>query len=440
MQLSRALRVASGDVLTFTGAGGKTTALRLLAAELAAVGLRVLITTTTRFGLQQLGDFPAHLVAPSPAQLSRALSWGQPVVVVREIDSQQGKAIGFAPDAIADFRFYADVLLVEGDGSQQRPLKAPAPHEPVIPAVSTHVVCCAGLWALGHPLQADTVHRPQIMAQLLGLSPGSPLTPAILARLLQHPAGPARGGPPAARRYLLLNGLDQVPAGDAVSGLNTVRRLAVRLAAHPAFNAVCLAQLQHQPPVVARYGKISAIVLAAGASTRFGSPKQLALWRGQPMLRQGVMQALAADVNEVIVVLGAHFLQTAPILQGLPVKIVYQPHWEQGQSASMQAGLRACMPLTQAAFFFLGDQPTLPSGLSSRMITSYRQNMAPIVAPRHQGRRGNPVLFDQSLFSALQNIRGDQGGRALFARFADEIAWVEAGPEILMDVDYPQDM
>jgi len=440
MQLSRALRLKTGDFVTFTGSGGKTTAMRVLAEELAAQGWRVLISTTTRLGVEQLTSFPAHLVAPSAAQVKHALAKEGSVLVVREVDEAKGKALGFAASEVAAWQPYADVLLVEGDGSKQRPLKAPAAHEPVVPPETTHLVNCVGLWALGQRLDSAAVHRPEILARLLRLSPDTRITPALLARLLRHPEGPARGAPPGARRFLLMNGVDQFEREREDVAWMEIQRMSRRLAAHPSFDAVLLAQLQHQPPVVMRFGKISAIVLAAGAGKRFGGAKQLHPWQGQPLLRHVVMQALAAPVEEVIVVLGAHFPQTALALHGLPIKIVYQRQWQQGQSVSMQAGLRACQPQTEAALFVLGDQPQLPPDLLNEIIDTYRRTQAPIVAPRYGGQRGNPVLFDKALFPELHDIRGDTGGRPLFHRYSTETAWVDAGAYVLEDVDVPGDL
>ena len=127
-------------------------------------------------------------------------------------------------------------------------------------------------------------------------------------------------------------------------------------------------------------------------------------------------------------------------LQGMPVTMVYNPDWEQGQSTSMQVGLRACAPETQAVLFVLGDQPALPSELSQRLVAAHRQTLAPIVAPRHQGQRGNPVLFDRTCFAELLSVTGDSGGRSLFTKYADQVVWIETGPEMLEDIDRPEDV
>lgn len=432
MNLATALRLTGDSVVTFTGAGGKTTAMVRLGRELAAQGTRVLATTTTRLGLDQLRLFPAFVVDPRPQDVAIMLAKWRFLLVVHSIDRLHDKALGYAPERIDDFRSLADVVLVEGDGSRGLPVKAPGPHEPVVPDSTSHLLNVANLTALGQAVGSDTVHRPERFTELTGARHGDRITTTVLARLLLHPGGPARGAPAGAARYFLLNGAGAAPVA--------AERLALRLAGAPHTTAVLLAEVAHEPPVLASIGKAAAVILAAGASSRFGSPKQLLDWQGQSLLRHVVLQSLAAPVHQVIVVVGAHFAEVAVTLQGLPVTMVYNPDWEQGQSTSMQAGLRACAPETQATLFVLGDQPALPSELLQRLVAAHRQTLAPIVAPHHQGRRGNPVLFDRACFAELLAVTGDSGGRPLFAKHAEQVVWIETGPEALEDIDRPEDV
>ena len=163
-----------------------------LGRELIGQGLRVVATTTTRLGSDQLREFPAHLVDPDRAALALALERDRLVLVVREVDEAQGKALGFTPDRIDAFRAEADVVLVEADGSRGLPIKAPGPGEPVVPPATTHLVCCAHISVLGQPLGAETAHRPHLVARLTGLNLGDRMTPGAFARLLLHRDGPAR--------------------------------------------------------------------------------------------------------------------------------------------------------------------------------------------------------------------------------------------------------
>ena len=186
--------------------------------------------------------------------------------------------------------------------------------------------------------------------------------------------------------------------------------------------------------------RIAAVLLAAGQARRFGAPKQLQDWHGQPMIRHVIMGMLAAPVMEIVVVLGAHLPGTARAIHGLPVTLAVNHAWHMGMSQSVRVGLRALRQPPDAVLFFLADQPQIPTSLPAQLIQTFIQTQKPIVAPRVGDRRGNPVLFARALFPALMQVRGDQGGRAVMAQHADDIAWVEADERVLFDVDRPEDM
>ena len=87
----------------------------------------------------------------------------------------------------------------------------------------------------------------------------------------------------------------------------------------------------------------------------------------------------------------------------------------------------------------LADQPLIAPALIPSLIETHRTTLAPIVAPRHKGRRGNPVLFDRAAWPELMELTGDTGGRPLFEKYAGEVEWVEADEGVLMDVDTEED-
>ena len=186
--------------------------------------------------------------------------------------------------------------------------------------------------------------------------------------------------------------------------------------------------------------RVAAIVLAAGASTRFGSPKQLLAWRGRPLLQHVIWQALAAPVCEVVVALGAHYARVTPLTHGLPVTLARNADWEAGLSSSVALGLRALRGRPDAAVFLLADQPGASPELIARLIRAFARSRAPIVLPRVRGQRGNPAFFARELFPELMQVTGDQGGRALLTRYWDDIAWVDADERALFDIDTPEDV
>ena len=221
MRLSDALRLATTPRLAFSGAGGKTTALfRLgreyldLSAHNSAYSLStVFLAATTHLAVEQLPMADRHIVvdengtvAPPPG------GWPAGLLLFTGPLGQDRRTSGLSPaqmDQLFACSEQAQIpLLVEADGSRQRPLKAPASHEPAIPAWVDTVVVLAGLSGLGKPLNAEWVHRPERFSELAGLPLGQNMSAEALVRVLSHPSGGLQGIPEGARRIVLLNQAD----------------------------------------------------------------------------------------------------------------------------------------------------------------------------------------------------------------------------------------
>jgi molybdenum cofactor cytidylyltransferase len=447
MKLSHVLRVKSGDVIALVGGGGKTTAMFRLAAELAhPQNFRVLTTTTTRIFAAQISQSPAHVTFDSTRQtmadilphLGSALDKHGQVLLIGQADPASGKAFGVSPETIdalsATGQF--DLIINEADGSRMRSFKAPAEHEPVIPACTTLVIPVTGLDVLGQPLNDNVVHRAGLVSRLSGCAPESPISAETIARTISHLQGGLKNVPPGARVIPLLNKLNQA------TNLTEARSIAKKLLTCAAIEAVVLGTTQQTPnPVIEVHNRIAAIILAAGGSRRFGSPKQLAWWNGQTFLERAVDIALASEARPVIVVLGAEAEQCRAVLKDQPVAIVENKNWAIGQSSSMQTGLMALPDNIGSALFLLVDQPKIRGETVDAVIERYRQTMGPVVWPELDGRRGNPVLFDRALFAELHQVRGDTGGRPLleaYRRQAERLAVTDHG--ILLDFDHPRDL
>jgi molybdenum cofactor cytidylyltransferase len=185
---------------------------------------------------------------------------------------------------------------------------------------------------------------------------------------------------------------------------------------------------------------IAAIILAAGAASRMGQPKQLLEWEGQPLIRRAAESALAGGCERVLVVVGAARAAVVAALVGLPVEIVENPNYAAGQSTSLRAGLAALGPEAAAALVLLGDQPFVTAPILQRIVDTWRDTGAPIVAPVYAGQRGNPVLFARSVFPELLTIEGDQGARAILAADHARVTPVHFDdPRPLTDIDTPEE-
>ncbi|MBW7883801.1 MAG: putative selenium-dependent hydroxylase accessory protein YqeC [Caldilineaceae bacterium] len=333
-------------------------------------------------------------------------------------------------------------ITVEADGSKMRPVKAPAAHEPVLPATTSVLVPAMGIDALGAPIDAVHVHRPDRVRAVLGLATETAerLTPAQAAQLLIAREGGAKGLAPPMRLLPLLNKAD--------TPLRLVLgRLVAELLARQG-HASLLAKVgdTHGEPVVERWGPVAAVVMAAGASTRMGRPKQVEPVEGVPMVVRALQTALAAGVSKVVVVTGAYRemvdAAVAPLRAqaGSRLQVIDNPGWQAGQATSMHAGLRACGAEIQAALFLPADQPFLAVQLLRQLMAAWRSG-APIAAPRAGGvLRGAPAIFDRELWPELLAVRGDVGGRAVLARRHELVRAVPAPASWLRDIDSPSDL
>jgi len=181
---------------------------------------------------------------------------------------------------------------------------------------------------------------------------------------------------------------------------------------------------------------VAAIVLAAGESRRFGQPKQLLPVGNKTMIQHVVDTVLSSPVEQVVVVLGHRAAEIGASIADRPVEIVVNEGWKSGLSSSVRAGLSAVRPEAGAALFVLADQPGITTEIVTKLVKRYRETRALIVVPTHRGRRGNPVLFDRSLFAELMKVKGNQGGRRVIAEHGAEVEEVEVGTEaIFADID-----
>jgi molybdenum cofactor cytidylyltransferase len=182
--------------------------------------------------------------------------------------------------------------------------------------------------------------------------------------------------------------------------------------------------------------RVSAILLAAGTSSRMGQAKQLLPLGSSTVLAQTLAHTRAAAVDEVVLVLGSSAESIRHHLSLDGVKVVVNPSYEQGMASSLRTGLSALDPQSAAALIILGDQPFTSPQTLDRIIQAYRDTGAPIVIPTWQGTRGNPVLLDRSLFSEALALQGDVGCRAIFSRHLEEILNVEVEENgVLLDID-----
>lgn len=212
---------------------------------------------------------------------------------------------------------------------------------------------------------------------------------------------------------------------------------------------------------------VGLIILAAGASTRMGTPKQLLSYRGRSFVRHIVEVAICADslgvatlsqqrgalraprnafaiasvCQPIAVVLGAHMERIKPEINHLPVQLVENQQWAEGMSSSIRVGLAALLAMNQnleAVAIALCDQPFVSSQTLDQIVEAYRFTGKPIIASEYAGTLGVPVLFHRTLFSELMALKNTQGAKQVIRKNIDKVFSVPF-PEGAIDIDTPND-
>jgi len=187
--------------------------------------------------------------------------------------------------------------------------------------------------------------------------------------------------------------------------------------------------------------RVSAIILAAGTSSRMEGRHKLTLdVGGVPMIRRIVQAVLGIAPAETIVVTGYAADAVIAALDGLPVRFVHNPRYAEGQPGSVAAGVRSLQAFCNAVMIVPGDQALLTVVELNTLITAYASADHAILVPFHDGQRGNPVLFAASYIPEVAGGGLNVGCRRLIETKADEVTRVEfASDAFTFDCDTPAD-
>jgi len=207
-------------LITFTGAGGKTSLMKWFATPSPTLPQRIVVTTTTK--ILPLPGERLILNDDGPDFMNRirgGVTGSSIAVVANRFDHHTGKLIGLPLAIVSELHCadIADTILVEADGAARKPLKAPNDTEPVIPAETDLCIAVMGLDAVHQPLTEENVHRHDIFSRITGRAPGSPVLPEDMIRIAAAPNGLFKGCPPDCERIVYLNKTDIPGASKTVS-------------------------------------------------------------------------------------------------------------------------------------------------------------------------------------------------------------------------------
>jgi molybdenum cofactor cytidylyltransferase len=187
--------------------------------------------------------------------------------------------------------------------------------------------------------------------------------------------------------------------------------------------------------------RIAAIVLAAGLSQRMGKPKMTLPWGDTTVIRQVVSTLIAAGIKDIYIVTGANRSQIEGELHDLPVNIVYNPQYQDGEMLrSLQVGITSIKEAIKATLIVLGDQPQIQIKTIEAVVVEFIQTKSKIVVPSYRMRRGHPWLIEKSLWLEIIALKPDKTLRDFLQENRDLIHYFFVDtPTILEDLDTPED-
>ncbi len=240
-----------------------------------------------------------------------------------------------------------------------------------------------------------------------------------------------------------LDEVDTLTVDDLLRALGAsvpeARRNCVRLPLTVLHAGVMLHRRANSLPPVDRARPVAAIILAAGKARRFGAQKLLAPFGASTVVRSVVDTLRAAGVEYLVVVGGPGGEAVRAAVGGPSVVWAENPEPDRGLSSSVATGVAVLPPNVGAALMVLGDQPTVSVRVVTQVVTAWRAGAGPIVAPRYRGLRGNPVLFDSTMFAVLGALEGEHGARDLIATDPQQVTMVDVSEPPPMDIDTPSD-
>lgn len=279
---------------------------------------------------------------------------------------------------------------------------------------------------------------------------GMPVDPGNLLLLAKGADGAPILGLPGCARSPKLNGFDWVLqrllAGLTVTGRDIqgmgVGGLLMEIPSRPLPRAEATRKTAKD---AAKPQQVAAVILAAGRSSRFieknggGPSKLLASIGGEPMIARVAKAALASKARPVVVVVGHQQAEVRAALAGLDVVLVENPHYADGLSTSLRAGLDALPAEIDGAIVALGDMPSVPAAALDQLIAAFNPlEGRSIVVPTAAGKRGNPVLWGRAYFAEMAKVQGDVGARHLIGSYPEAVAEVAMKDDgVLLDIDEP---
>lgn len=401
--------IKKGDVITITGAGGKTSLLFSLAQELSTIG-KVAVTTTTKIYL------------PNPCSFEQLFTKDIEIkgsahnIFVLGSSVENGKITSLTYDEIERLKKIYDFILIEGDGAKEKLLKEWNDREPCIPNFSNKVIGVINMDIFDKKIDEDNIHRFELFSKKFSNYLSSTINEKFLVEYIEK-AGYFRNSPNS-EKFIFFNGID---------GSNYLEKFSIAIEV-----ANELTKFNFKPKllfgsvnehIIFPYIPVTAIVMASGFSRRMGQDKLKLKYRGISLLENVLEKITFANFYQVIVC--GRDKWTEEITKLYNFQYVENKNAHLGQSESIKLGIKNA---TGKAFvFFTGDQVLITSNTIEKLYYNF-EKYGYITIPQSNGNRFSPVFFPETKKNELLLLEGDTGGREVIKN-----------TPLLSIVDFPYD-
>ncbi|PKO07576.1 MAG: putative selenium-dependent hydroxylase accessory protein YqeC [Chloroflexi bacterium HGW-Chloroflexi-3] len=414
MKISSLKLFSATDQVAWVGAGGKTSLIFAVAHELFPE--KCVITTTTKMSRSEIEfvDQPIKISEFDHFDVNRINNIT--LIYKSFAENEEGKITGFKSDelkALSDTLYHHQIpLLIEADGSKRKSCKFPGDHEPNIPSFVNKVCIVVGISAFGKPLTEEFFHRPEEIARALNISIGEIITADHIFQIIIHPDGGLKNIPDQAEKILFLH------QADYLTDNKEINDLALRLKGF--YDQVLLSEIKSGSLYIhAHWGKIGCVILAAGSGSRFGGPKQLAIFKEKTFIENVIETTQSVYFQDRVVILGSYFEAIRSIINKYEINNLNNVEWENGQATSVKLGVSYFLKVpVDAIIFLLVDQPQITPKMINNVLNLFAYQKPKIIVHNYKGENRHPILFSKDTFQELLNIQGDRGGRQLFDKFS----------------------
>lgn len=441
----KAFNIKTGDIISFTGGGGKTSLIFKLAEELSKVG-RVLITTTTKIYAPLNGEYEMLILCCGGHDSGKVYYKGQNKnidILGRYIDKLTNKLIGVSDDILEQYLDKYDFILCEADGSARKPLKSWIECEPVISKYSKKIIGVTNLDSLGKTIEC-AAHRKKLFCKKFNKKEDEivdiDLLKIYLAKADFFKNSLSDDFNSKVEKFIFINGVETLEKFNeclylgnsfvSKENLKSIQEVKIN------FGSIIKNEIYI-------YKKIYAIGLFSGLSKRMGKDKLLIHYNGKPLMMHVVdklskinfYEKLFVSTNSKIELLKEYLINKWILVENIQPEI--------GQSQSIKLGVESINDSSMGNYmFFTGDQPFLTEKTILKLIKESLkvENTSKVIIPYVDGNSFSPVIFPSKYKDNLLSIKGDKGGKSVI-KYDSEIEKIYFNTQReFIDIDTEEDL